>query len=127
VGLLERLRGRREGAELEPVRAALGVLRAGGIEARLLDAPAAWEALRRGGVACACLLEPELRRDAEGGLGWPLLLRFSPGSEFAHLSEWRPLAERVVAALGRAGFEARWRGGRSDVIELFPRGRRPLG
>ena len=124
MGLLEWLRGRR-GVEPEPVRAALAALRAGGVEAQLLDAPAAWEALRRGGVACACVLESELRRDQRGELGWPLLLRFGPGSEFAHLSEWRPLAERIAAALERAGFEARWRGGRAELIELFPARRHP--
>jgi hypothetical protein len=105
---------------LQPVWAALEAVRAGGIEAQLLDA-SHWEALRRRGTACACILESELRRGERGELEWPLLLRLSPGAEFAHISEWRPLAERIVVGLEWAEFDARWRGGRSDVIELFPR------
>jgi hypothetical protein len=123
VSLLARLRGRRHGAELQPVWAALEAVGAGGIEAQLVDAPRAWEELRRRGAACACVLESELRHGERGELDWPLLLRFSPGSEFAHISEWRPRAERIVVGLEWADFDARWRGGRSDVIELFPRPR----
>jgi hypothetical protein len=127
VGVFDRLRGRRPSGELQPLRMALAVLADVGIDARLLDDRAAWEVRRRAGSPCACVLASELRRDEQGKFGWPLLLRFGPGSPFAHSSEWQPLAERIVARLDDAGFEARWRGGRSDLIELRPRRRTATG
>ena len=118
MGLLQRIRGGRQNTELKTLQSALALLRDSGVDARLLQAPGDWDSLSRRGVPCAGVLQAELRRDGNGDLDWPVPLRFSPGSEFAHVSEWQPLAERIVTRLDPAGFEAYWPGGHSDVIEL---------